>query len=185
MILWFILSHKSNHSKFKKIEIVSSTFSDHKAMRLDNNCKNVPLISLMSLKRSLVFPILLFSSISFHWSLRKPFLSLLGILWNSAFKLVCLSFSPLPFASLLFTAILTMQNIQGQEILRVIPKSMLKKQTIISTLGSEISKTRKVWNGQEKWRSRAQTKMREEKSRRSKELEVDQVRKLWSNKKHF
>ena len=36
------------------------------------------------LKRSLVFPILLFSSISLHWSLRKAFLSLLAILWNSA-----------------------------------------------------------------------------------------------------
>ena len=41
----------------------------------------------------------------FHWSLRKAFLSLLAILWNSAFKCVYLSFSPLPFASLLFTAI--------------------------------------------------------------------------------
>ena len=57
------------------------------------------------LKRSLIFPILLFSSISLHWSLRKTFLSLLVILWNSAFKWVYLSFSPLPFASLLFTAI--------------------------------------------------------------------------------
>ena len=79
-----------------------------------------------------------------HSSLQKAFLSLLAILWNSAFKWVCLSFSPLPFASLLFTAVLTVQNIQGQEILRVIPKSTLKKQTIISTWGSEISKTRKV-----------------------------------------
>ena len=66
---------------------------------------NVPLISLIFLKRSLVFPILLFSSISLHWSLRKVFLSLLAILWNSAFKWVYLYFSPLPFASLLFTAI--------------------------------------------------------------------------------
>ena len=57
-----------------------------------------------SLKRSLVFPILLFSSISLHWSLRKAFLSLLAILWNSAFKWEYLSFSPLLFASLLFTA---------------------------------------------------------------------------------
>ena len=57
------------------------------------------------LKRSLVFPILLFPSISFHWSLSKAFLSLLAILWNSAFKWVYLSFSPLPFASLLFTVI--------------------------------------------------------------------------------
>ena len=42
---------------------------------------------------------------SLHWSLRKAFLPLLAILWNSAFKLVYLSFSPLLFASLLFTAI--------------------------------------------------------------------------------
>ena len=33
------------------------------------------------------------------------FLSLLAILWKSAFKWVYLSFSPLPFASLLFIAI--------------------------------------------------------------------------------
>ena len=62
---------------------------------------NVALVSLIFLKRSLVFPILLFSSISLHWSLRKAFLSLLAILWNSAFKWVYLSFSPLPFTSLL------------------------------------------------------------------------------------
>ena len=65
----------------------------------------VPLVSLIFLKRSLVFPILLFFSIPLHWLLRKAFLSLLAILWNSAFKWVYLSFSPLLFASLLFTAI--------------------------------------------------------------------------------
>ena len=32
-----ILGHKSSCSKFKKIEIVSSIFSDHNAMRLDIN----------------------------------------------------------------------------------------------------------------------------------------------------
>ena len=37
---------------------------------------NIPLVSLIFLRRSLVFPILLFSSISLHWSLRKSFLSL-------------------------------------------------------------------------------------------------------------
>ena len=47
---------------------------------------NVPLVSLIFLKRSLVFPIQLFSSISLHWSPRKAFLSLLAILWNSALK---------------------------------------------------------------------------------------------------
>ena len=39
-----ILGHKSNFSKFKKMEIISSIFSDHNAMRLDiyynkKNCK--------------------------------------------------------------------------------------------------------------------------------------------------
>jgi len=53
---------------------------------------NVPLVSLTFMKRSLVFPILLFSSNSLHWSLRKAFLSLLAILWNSAFRCFYLSF---------------------------------------------------------------------------------------------
>ena len=47
---------------------------------------NVPLVSLVFLKRSLVFPILLFWSISLLYSLRKAFLSLLVILWNSEFR---------------------------------------------------------------------------------------------------
>ena len=66
---------------------------------------NIPLVSLIFLKRSLVFPILLFPTISLHWSLRKAFLSLLAILWNSALKWVYLSFSPLPFTSLHFIAV--------------------------------------------------------------------------------
>ena len=43
---------------------------------------NIPLVSLIFLRRCLVLPIQLFSCISFHWSLRKAFLSLLAILWN-------------------------------------------------------------------------------------------------------
>ena len=39
------------------------------------------------------------------WSLKKAFLSLLAIRWNSAFKWIYLSFSPLLFPSLLFIAI--------------------------------------------------------------------------------
>ena len=66
---------------------------------------NIILVSLIFLKRSLVFPILLFSSISLHWLLRKTFLSLLTILRNSTFRWVCLSFSPLHLASLVFSAI--------------------------------------------------------------------------------
>ena len=64
---------------------------------------NVPLVSLIFLNRFLVFPFLLFSSISLHWSLRKAFISLLA--WHSAFTWVYLSFSPLLFTSLHFTAI--------------------------------------------------------------------------------
>ena len=63
---------------------------------------NVHLISPVFLKRSLVFPILLFSSISLNCSLKRAFLSLLAIFWNSAFNWVYLSLSPLPFTSLFF-----------------------------------------------------------------------------------
>ena len=34
-----ILGHKSNLNKFRKIEVISSIFSDHKSMRLDINYK--------------------------------------------------------------------------------------------------------------------------------------------------
>ena len=66
---------------------------------------NVPLVSLIFWKRSLVYPILLFSSVSLHCSLKKAFFSILAILWNSAFRWVYLSFSPLLFTSLVFSAI--------------------------------------------------------------------------------
>ena len=66
---------------------------------------NIPLVSLIFLKRSLVFPILLFSSISLYWSLRKASLSLLALLWNTAFRWIYLSFLPLLLASPLFSTI--------------------------------------------------------------------------------
>ena len=47
---------------------------------------------ISSLSHSIVFLYL-------HWSLRKAFLSLLAIVWNSPYKWMYLSFSPLPFAS--------------------------------------------------------------------------------------
>ena len=40
-----ILGHKSNLSKFKKIDIISSIFSDYNAMRLDINYKEKSLRS--------------------------------------------------------------------------------------------------------------------------------------------
>ena len=52
------------------------------------------------LKRSLVFPLLLFSSIIKHSSLKKLFLSLLAIFLNSAFNRMYVSSVPcLPFSS--------------------------------------------------------------------------------------
>ena len=66
---------------------------------------SVLLLSLIFWKRYLVFPVLLFSSISLHWSLRRlSCLSLLffGTLHSNEYIFF---FSPLPFTSLLFTAI--------------------------------------------------------------------------------
>ena len=65
---------------------------------------NVPLASPVFFTGSVVFPVLLFSSISLHCSLKKVFSFLLAILWNSAFSWVYLSFSSLPFTSLLLSA---------------------------------------------------------------------------------
>ena len=61
--------------------IVSVLYWAHLCMKcsvgISNFLEEIPSLS-----------ILLFSSISLHWSLRKAFLSLLAILWNSAFKWV-------------------------------------------------------------------------------------------------
>ena len=64
-----------------------------------------PLINQLLLSLSLPFIYFYMFVYFLHWSLRMTFLSLLAILWNSAFKWEYLSFSPLLFASLLFTAI--------------------------------------------------------------------------------
>ena len=66
--------------------------------------RNIPLVSPIFLKKSLVFPILLFSSISLHCSF-KNFLSLLAILYNSAFSWAYLFLSPLLFTFLLSSAV--------------------------------------------------------------------------------
>ena len=57
------------------------------------------LAEISSLSHSVVF-LYLFALIT-----KKAFLSLLAILWNSTFRWISLSFSPLPLASLLFSAI--------------------------------------------------------------------------------
>ena len=58
------------------------------------------LEKISSLSHSVVF---LYSF--FHCSLKKAFLYILAVFWNSAFRWVYLSFSPLPVTSLLFSAI--------------------------------------------------------------------------------
>ena len=51
-----ILGHKSNLSKFKKIEIVSSIFFDHNGMRLDINYKKKTVRNTNTWRLNNTFP---------------------------------------------------------------------------------------------------------------------------------
>ena len=64
----------------------------------------IPLVSLIFLKGSRLSHSIVFLHF-FAFIMEVGFLSLLPILWNLAFRWVYLSFSPLPFTSLLFPAI--------------------------------------------------------------------------------
>ena len=66
---------------------------------------NVPLIFPIFLKRSLVFTLLLFPSTYMSHLLKKAFLSLLAILWNSALSWVYLSLLPSFFVYFLYSVI--------------------------------------------------------------------------------
>ena len=81
-LFWYSSSVYSCH-----FFLISST-SVQSLLHLSILASNIPLISSIFLKRFLVIPILLFSSICFHCSFKKAFLSLLAILWNSAFSWV-------------------------------------------------------------------------------------------------
>ena len=89
---------------FKKIRDTNKTFHAKMGSIKDRNGLDLTEAECIK-KRSLIFPILFFSSISLHSSLTKAFLSLLASLWNSTFRCIYLSFSPLLFTSLLITAI--------------------------------------------------------------------------------
>ena len=78
---------------FYQVHTISVLYWAHFCMKCSLGISNF-LEELSSLSHSIV------SYISLHWY-RKAFLSLLAILWNSAFKWVYLSFSPLLLASLL------------------------------------------------------------------------------------
>ena len=81
-----------------KRHTISVLYRTHLCMKCSLGNFNF-LEAISSLSHSVVF--LYF----FALTLKKAFLSLLAILWNSAFKWEYLSFSPLLFASLLSTAI--------------------------------------------------------------------------------
>ena len=69
---------------------------------------NIPLVCLVFLKRSIVFLVLLFFSISLHWSLRKPFLSLSPCYALELFNQMVISFLfsfAFSVSSFLFSAI--------------------------------------------------------------------------------
>ena len=70
------------------------------SLQLIKNIYIYSLVSLVFLKRSLVFLILFFSFISLHCSLKKAFFSLLDSFWKSTFNWVYLSYFALSFISL-------------------------------------------------------------------------------------
>ena len=72
----FLISSASVRS----LPFTSFLYHDHPCMKCSLDISN------FLEEISVVFPILLFSSISLHCSFKKAFLSLLAILWNSVFK---------------------------------------------------------------------------------------------------
>ena len=68
---------------------------------------DIPLVSLIFLKRALAFPILLSSFIYFNCSVKKAFWSLLALLWNSALGWACLSLAFLYFFFLVMVLVST------------------------------------------------------------------------------
>ena len=90
-----ILATFSDYLLLLLVHTISVLYCAHLCMKCSFGISNV-LEEISSLSHS---------CIPLHWSLREAFLSLLAILWNSAFKRVYLSFSPLPLGSLLFPAI--------------------------------------------------------------------------------
>ena len=79
------------------VRSISVLYRAHLCMKCSPGISNF-LEEISSLSHSIVF-------LYFFALIMEEGLSLLAILWNSAFKWVCLSFSPLPLASFLFLAI--------------------------------------------------------------------------------
>ena len=91
-----VLPHFVNILCFYQVHTTSVFYYAHLCMKCSLGSSNICMSSLL-------FPLLLFSSILF---IKEGFLiSLLAILWNSAFRWVYLSFSSLLLASLFFSPI--------------------------------------------------------------------------------
>ena len=87
--------HLSLISSASVMFIVSVHYCAHLCMNCSLGISNF-LEEIPSLPHSFIF------LYSLPWSLRKAFLSVLAILWNSAFRWIYLFFPHLPLASLLF-----------------------------------------------------------------------------------
>ena len=86
------------------IYCISVLYRAHLCMKCSLGTSNF-LEEISSLSHSVLSPprpLLFFSSISLHWLLRKAFVSLLAILWNSAFRCLYLFFL-LGFSLLFFS----------------------------------------------------------------------------------
>ena len=83
---------------FCEAHTISALYWAHLCMKCSLGISNF-LEEISSLSHSIVF-LYFFALIT-----EEGFLNLLAVLWNSAFKWAYLSFSPLPFTSLLFSAI--------------------------------------------------------------------------------
>ena len=92
------------------------------------------LISPTFLKSFLVFPVILFSSVSLYYPFKKAFLSLLGVPGNSAFSWVYLFPSPLLFTSFLSSAIPEPQSAPGLVFADCIVSSCLTAKNIINLI---------------------------------------------------
>ena len=103
-------------------------------------CMKCSLVSLILLKRSLVFPILLFSSISLHWLLRKAFL-----IWLILSSWCCLT------CSSNFSSPLTRGLIRFSLSLIILTKISYNSAFLVAQLVKNPPAMRETWVGSLDW----------------------------------
>ena len=122
------------------------SFHAHLCMKCSLGVSNF-LEEISSLSHSVVF-----LHFFLNWWLRKAFLSLLTILWNSAFRCFYFSFSALLFSSILFTAICKASPDSHFAFLHffslgmvLIPVSCTMSQTFVHSSSGTLSIKSKEW----------------------------------------